>query len=376
MFILGLWLAITFAVISVLVSIIAAAVNRDELIEEGNESLSFIRLALTGIFGIVFVQTLASLNLSWWVTAGFSFIAMLLLLFGSQLAARVLADKDFSRWLAKGSSRLIRSLDLFFQPLSVAKPEVADEFEQELLDSVDEFGQTIVREVMVPRIDMAVVKSSDNLASALEVFMASGYSRLPVLGRDIDDVVGIIYLKDVTTVFTKNPKALEKATASEFSRKPLFVPDSKPVDDLLREMQVKSTHIAIVVDEYGGVAGLVTMEDLIEEIVGDISDEYDREVTEIQEIGQGQLRVSAKCSLFDLGERLEIELEDEDVDSVGGLLTKLLGRLPLKGDAVEFSGLTFTADRIEGRRKRLISVLVSISNELRDAEAAFGGEPK
>lgn len=376
MFVLGLWLSLVIAALAILVAMVAAAVDRDELIEEGNESLSFVRLAITGIFGIVFVQTLSSLSLSWWLTAAFAFIGMLLLLLASQLAARALGDKAFSRWLAQLFSRLIRSLDLMFQPLSLTKPEVADEFEQELLDSVDEFGQTIVREVMVPRIDMAVVKSSENLSAALEVFMASGYSRLPVLGRDIDDVVGIIYLKDVTTVFTKNPKALDKAAVSEFTRKPLFVPDSKPVDDLLREMQVKSTHIAIVVDEYGGVAGLVTLEDLIEEIVGDISDEYDREVAEIQEIGPGKLRVSAKCSLFDLGERLELELEDEDVDTVGGLLTKILGRLPQKGDSVDFSGLIIAADRIEGRRKRLISVSVTVRSDLSDAEAAFGVEHK
>lgn len=373
MFILGLWLAVTFAALTVLVSILAAAIHRDDLIDEGNESLSFLRISMTGVFGIVFVQTLGSLRLPWWTTAISSFLAMLALLFGSQIASRVLADRAFAKWLARKGNGFVRSLDLLFRPLSLTKAETTDEFEQELLDSVDEFGETIVREVMVPRIDMATIRATDNLDTAMDIFMTSGYSRLPVIGKDVDDIAGILYLKDVTKILVKNPKALSKALASEFIRKPVFVPDSKPVDDLLRELQVKSTHIAIVVDEYGGVAGLVTMEDLIEEIVGDISDEYDREVAEISVLPSGQLRVSAKCALFDLGEHLEIELEDEDVDSVGGLLTKLLGRLPVRGDSVSFSGLTFTAERIEGRRKRLISVLVDVRTDLSDAEAAFGG---
>ena len=373
MFLLGFWLALIIASLAVVVSMVAAAVHRDELIEAENESLTFIRLALTGLFGIVFVQTLGSLNLSWWLTALISFISMLILLLVTQLAARILGEKSAAKWLARKSSRLIRSLDLLFQPLSATKNEIADEFEQELLDSVDEFGETIVREVMVPRIDMAVIRSSDTLDVALEVFMKSGYSRLPVIGKDVDDVSGILYLKDVTRFFTKQSGVLSKAQAGDYSRTPLFVPDSKPVDDLLRELQVKSTHIAIVVDEYGGVAGLVTMEDLIEEIVGDISDEYDRENAEIVEIKPGVYRVSAKYSLFDLGEQLELELEDEDVDSVGGLLTKVLGHLPVRGDSVQFSGLKFTAERVEGRGKRLISVLVSAS-EVLDAEHAFETE--
>jgi CBS domain containing-hemolysin-like protein len=136
-------------------------------------------------------------------------------------------------------------------------------------------------------------------------------------------------------------------------------------------MQVSATHIAIIVDEYGGVAGLATMEDVIEEIVGDIADEYDREVPDIEEVELGLFRVSARCPLFDLGERFEIELEDEDVDSVGGLLTKELERLPRKGDSVTYSGLIFTADRIEGRRKRLITVLVQASAPLSESQEAF-----
>jgi CBS domain containing-hemolysin-like protein len=145
-----------------------------------------------------------------------------------------------------------------------------------------------------------------------------------------------------------------------------------PVDDLLKAMQANATHIAIVVDEYGGVAGLVTMEDVIEELVGEIADEYDDAVEEVAALDDGGYRVAARYSLFDLGELFEIELEDEDVDSVGGLLAKELGRLPVRGDEIVYSGLRFKADRIEGRRKRLVSVLVTRDQDLADAVEAFG----
>jgi CBS domain containing-hemolysin-like protein len=136
-------------------------------------------------------------------------------------------------------------------------------------------------------------------------------------------------------------------------------------------MQLSSTHIAVIIDEYGGVAGLATMEDVIEEIVGDISDEYDREVADVDDLGDGRFRVNARFSLAELGEQLELELEDEDVDSIGGLFTKELGRLPSKGDEVTVSGLVISADRIEGRRKRLITVILKKDESLADAQSAF-----
>jgi CBS domain containing-hemolysin-like protein len=151
------------------------------------------------------------------------------------------------------------------------------------------------------------------------------------------------------------------------------MPESLAVDDLLQAMQSNATHIAIVVDEYGGVAGLVTMEDVIEELVGEIADEYDDDENELVELEDGGYRVAARYSLVDLGGLFEIELDDEDVDSVGGLLAKELGRLPMRDDEVTFSGLVFRADRIEGRRKRLVSVVVRRDQDLTDAQAAFKG---
>jgi CBS domain containing-hemolysin-like protein len=294
---------------------------------------------------------------------------MVALLIGSQLLARFAGHRAFGRWLTRVFSPVVSSLTILFTPLSLPQNEEPEEFEQELMDSVEEFGETIVREVMVPRIDMATIDADEVLEQAMKVFLERGFSRLPVVGKNIDDIVGVLYLKDVAKLMYAGELAAK--TSADVARKPVFVPESKPVDDLLRDMQVSATHIAIVIDEYGGVAGLATMEDVIEEIVGDIADEYDREVADIEEIEPGLFRVSARCPLFDLGERFEIELEDEDVDSVGGLLTKELERLPRKGDSVTYSGLVFTADRIEGRRKRLITVLVQASEPLRESQEAF-----
>jgi CBS domain containing-hemolysin-like protein len=258
-----------------------------------------------------------------------------------------------------------------FTPLSLPRTDDPEDFEQELLDSVEEFGETIVREIMVPRIDMATVSAEANLTKAMSIFLARGYSRLPVIGNDIDDVRGVLYIKDVARLLHESPQLMAGTLAESVARPAIFIPESKPVDDLLREMQLSSRHIAIIVDEYGGVAGLATMEDVIEEIVGEISDEYDREVDDVERLEDGTLRVNARYSLFELGELFELELEDEDVDSVGGLLTKELGKLPKRGDRVTISGLSFVADRIEGRRKRLVTVLVRREQDLADIQSAF-----
>ena len=162
-----------------------------------------------------------------------------------------------------------------------------------------------------------------------------------------------------------------RSTVAELARPALFVPESQKADDLLRQMQLESNHLAMVVDEYGGIAGLVTLEDLIEELVGDISDEYDREAAEVEELDDGRYRVSARLPIDELGDLFGLELEDDDVDSVGGLLTKVLGRLPVAGDRGRVSGLVLTAERTEGRRKRLSTVLVERDQALIDAQAAF-----
>ena len=369
MFGLALWIAAVLAAITTITAIIKAALEVDESAKA--ESLSFVRLLLTGVFGVVAGQALAPIAMPWYWSAAIATLMMLALLFGSQWAARQLGHNPVGQRLLKNFRKTIDSIHLLFSPISLPKLDEPEEFEQELLDSVEEFGETIVREIMVPRVDMATVAAESNLTKAMSVFLSRGYSRLPVVGKNIDDISGILYVKDVARVLHESPAKMEKTLVSEVARPVVFVPESKPVDELLREMQLSSTHIAVIVDEYGGVAGLATMEDVIEEIVGEISDEYDSDVPDVDDLGDGRFRVSAGFSLAELGEQLELELEDEDVDSVGGLFAKKLGRLPGRGDEVLVSGLRISSDRIEGRRKRLITVILKKDENLADAQSAF-----
>ena len=366
---LALWIAAVLAVLTTLTAVVKAALEVDESAKA--ESLSFVRLALTGVFGVVAGQALAPMSIAWYWSATFSTLMMIALLFGSQWAAKQLGHHKIGQRLLKAFRKPIDSIHLLFTPISLPKLDVPEEFEQELLDSVEEFGETIVREIMVPRIDMATVAADSNLTKAMSVFLRRGYSRLPVVGKNIDDISGILYVKDVARILHESPAKMDKTLAGDIARPVIFVPESKPVDDLLRDMQLSSTHIAIIVDEYGGVAGLATMEDVIEEIVGEISDEYDRDVPDVDDLGDGRFRVNARFSLAELGEQLELELEDEDVDSIGGLFAKELGRLPGRDDEVTVSGLQITADRIEGRRKRLITVILKKDENLADAQSAF-----
>lgn len=369
MFGIALWIAAVLATVTTLTAIIKAALEVDESAKA--ESLSFVRLLFTGVFGVVAGQALAPIALQWYWSATISTLMMLTLLFGSQWAARQLGHNPIGQKLLKIFRRPVDSIHLLFSPISLPKLDITEEFEQELLDSVEEFGETIVREIMVPRIDMATVAADSNLTKAMSVFLSRGYSRLPVVGKNIDDISGILYVKDVARILHEVPAKMGKTLVSEIARPVVFVPESKPVDDLLREMQLSSTHIAVIVDEYGGVAGLATMEDVIEEIVGEISDEYDSDLPDVDDLGDGRFRVSASFSLAELGEQLQLELEDEDVDSVGGLFAKELGRLPGRGDEVLVSGLRISADRIEGRRKRLITVILKKNQILADAQSAF-----
>jgi CBS domain containing-hemolysin-like protein len=249
--------------------------------------------------------------------------------------------------------------------------EVLEEDDRELIHSIFEWGDTVVREVMIPRTDMITIDADVSLNASLGLFFRTGVSRIPVIGKDADEVLGILYLRDVARLAHEQPLGLSDLTVQELARPALFVPESKKADDTLRQMQLDSNHLAMVVDEYGGIAGLVTLEDLIEELVGDISDEYDRENPDVVELRDGVYRVSARLPTDDLGDLFGLELDDDEVDSVGGLLTKTLGRLPVPGSSVTVSGLVLTAERTEGRRKRLSTVIVERDQALIDAESAF-----
>jgi CBS domain containing-hemolysin-like protein len=231
--------------------------------------------------------------------------------------------------------------------------------EQEMLHSVFELGDTIVREVMVPRTDMVTIEREKVLRQALSLFLRSGFSRIPVVGEGgADDVLGMLYLKDVTRRVFREAKAEQSVLVTDVMRPVLYVPESKPVDDLMREMQRDQTHVAIVIDEYGGTAGLVTIEDVIEEIVGEITDEYDREDAAVEVLDDGTVRVRSTLHVDELGELFDLDLDDEDVDTVGGLLSKALGRVPIPGAQAVVEGLELTAERPAGRRHRIATVVV------------------
>jgi CBS domain containing-hemolysin-like protein len=204
----------------------------------------------------------------------------------------------------------------------------------------------------------------------MSLFLRSGFSRVPVVGEGLDDVRGVLYLKDVARRLHEDPEGDHKLRVDELMRPAHFVPDSKAADELLREMQRDAGHVAIVVDEYGGTAGMITLEDLVEEIVGEIADEYDRDEHDVEELPDGAYRVRSRVHVEEVGELFGLELEDEEVDTVGGLLAKALGRVPIAGATAHVDGLVLTADRFEGRRNQLATVIVRRAEEEPEAEQA------
>jgi len=234
--------------------------------------------------------------------------------------------------------------------------------ERRMIHSVFELGDTTAREVMVPRGDMVFVERHKNLRQALSLFLRSGFSRLPVIDDSLDNVVGVAYLKDVVRRDFEAPDVETVQRVDSLMRPPTWVPESKPVDELLAEMQQNRQHIAIVVDEYGGTAGLITIEDILEEIVGEITDEYDVEDREPQQLDDHTWRVPARYLVDDLEELCGLEVRDEEIDSVGGLLAKHLGLVPIPGSAVEIGvgddRLKLVAEETAGRRNKIGTVLV------------------
>jgi CBS domain containing-hemolysin-like protein len=209
----------------------------------------------------------------------------------------------------------------------------------------------------VPRTDVVFLESTKNVPQALAVALRSGFSRIPVVADNVDDVVGLIYLKDLVRR-SQDPERARQTKLDEVMRPATFVPESKQVDELLREMQATYSHMAIVIDEYGGTAGLVTIEDILEEIVGEIRDEYDVEQVPVEQLPDGSLRLTARLPVEDLGELFDVELpRGDDVETVGGLLAQLLGRVPIAGSSVTAYGLQLTAESIGGRRNRIDTVL-------------------
>ena len=241
--------------------------------------------------------------------------------------------------------------------------------EKELIHSIFEFGDTIVREVMVPRPDIVAVEDSETLRDMQALVLEHGYSRIPVYHEDLDDALGVVFAKDVLKALHQG--ALD-TVLTEIMRPVHFVPESKKVADLLREMQREKYHQALVTDEYGSVTGIVSLEDLLEELVGEITDEYDREEPEMEEVSPGVYRVSGKISIDDVNDLLDAELPDEEWDTLGGLVLDLFGKIPDTGEEVTFQQLCFKAEELQGRR--VATVLITRVPSAVESEAESVGE--
>lgn len=366
-------------------------------------ALNFLRIVAETFAAVLVTLAFASIFEEWWTALALSAAIMILVSFILVGSSPRSVGRTHPRAMLRYTDWLIRGVRLLTGPVADAlvvignrvtpgRPrsaafsseeqllsmvdeatdlEVLDADDRQLIHSIFEFNDTIVREVMLPRTDMVTIELGSKVTEVMALFLAKGVSRIPVIGGSSDDVLGIIYLRDAARLAYEQPEACATMPVEELARPALFIPESKKADDALREMQLASNHMALVVDEYGGIAGLVTMEDLIEELVGEISDEYDRDVAMSEQLGENEFRVSARMPVDELGDLFGIELDDDEVDTVGGLLAKHVGRLPVVGSTTEVDGVHLTAERTEGRRKRVVTVLVSAGQALIDAKLAF-----
>ena len=233
--------------------------------------------------------------------------------------------------------------------------------EHEMIHSVFELGDTLVRELMVPRTDMVWIEKDKSLRQALSLALRSGFSRVPVVGDSIDKIIGIAYVKDLARRTLDNHEAEQNERVEQHMRPATFVPESKIAADLLKEMQRDQIHLAIVVDEYGGTAGIITIEDILEEIVGEIADEFDDGVEAFTWVSDGKARAKATLHIEDLADELGLEIAEvdfEDVDTIGGLMAQKLGRVPIAGSTITVGEYLITSERPVGRRRRISSVLI------------------
>ena len=248
--------------------------------------------------------------------------------------------------------------------------DLIEDAERKMIHSVFDLGDTFAREVMVPRTEMVFIERNKSLRQAISLSLRSGFSRIPVIGENADDIVGVIYLKDMVRRTFEHHEAEREDAVDSLMRATSFVPDSKPADELLKDMQAARVHVAIVVDEYGGTAGLVTIEDILEEIVGEIADEYDTAAPEVTQLDDDRYRVLSRMNLDDFAEltQMEINAEDEGVDTGLGFMAKRLGRVPIPGAEVVENGWSLVAERGAGRRNRIGAVLATRIATLDDGD--------
>ena len=279
-------------------------------------------------------------------------------------AARLLAfpARAVGPAVTQGDSGEVTEDELVALASAAAQASLIEDSEAELIGQIMELGDTIVREVMVPRPDMVTVGLDDSVADALEKVIASGFTRLPVTAAGVDDLRGIVLAKDLVAAYLHGtsgdgpvaPGSGGAATCAQVLRPATFVPETKRVSDLMREMQESKSHLAVAVDEYGGVAGLVTLEDIIEELVGEIADEYDADEALVQEVGDGTFMFSGRLPASQLAEVLELRLPEGDWDTVGGLVLDRMGHVPETGETTELDGWCLSALEVEGRRINLV----------------------
>jgi CBS domain containing-hemolysin-like protein len=342
-------------------------------------SAAVVRLLCEMLAAVCLTLAIAASDLAWSLelviaVAACAFLTVVL----ARLSPRSLGHR-YPRQVLVATSRLLLGVRAVAGPLVRVAPAAGADLDEERLREIVErvgddpegdaderamvrsvlgLGDTLTREVMVPRTDMVTTVESTPLRKVLSLLLRSGYSRVPVVGEQVDDLKGVLYLKDLVRRMQDDPDAAE-APAGSLVRPAVFVPESKPVDELLRELQAGASHIAMVVDEYGGIAGLVTIEDALEEIVGELTDEHDPSAPQVEDLGGGAYLVPARLAKDELGELFGLVVEDDDVDTAGGLLAKALGKVPIPGSAGEIHGLRLVAQGTEGRRKRVARVLVS-----------------
>jgi len=280
----------------------------------------------------------------------------------------------FSNWLRRLLNRgrkaehthqqrdkaLEESIEKFASQVS-SEENILEEDEREMIHGVVELGETAVKEIMVPRINVAGIPVGTKITEVIDIIKQSGHSRIPLYVESLDDIKGILYAKDLLSFALKG----ESPDLEAVARKPYFIPENLKIDDLLRQMRKKRLHIAIVVDEYGGTSGLVTMEDIIEEIVGEIEDEYDLEPPPVIELAPNTYMVDGTITISDLNEELELGIPDQEFETVGGLIYDLVGSLPEKGQIVEYHSVKFVVHRVDGQR--IVKVKLSV-NKKRDGE--------
>jgi len=288
-------------------------------------------------------------------------LAHLLVILGNRVTPGVARGTSFA-----SEEQLLSMVD------EAASQDLIEEDDRELIHSVFDFTDTFVRAVMVPRTDMVTMNGTVTTDEAMRLFLDKGVSRIPIADDDADDITGVVYLKDLVQFAYRDERAWREAPVSRIARPAVFVPESMKAETLLQQMKRDAVHVCLVVDEYGGVAGLVTLEDLIEELVGEIADEYDPRSSEVFDLGDGRFRVSARLGLDEVGELFGVELEDDDVDSIGGLLGKLLGRVPLPGATAEHGGLVITGGTSRGRGRGLATVFVERGETFDPADISLG----